>query len=72
MTYQLPDVEDKVLEAIHQKPTAEIQACPNYDIEFAGSLMFKRAQWLEGKLIQGPVQHSRLVLATQPALRPKP
>ena len=50
MTYQLPEVEKKVLQVIHKKPTADIMACENYDLDFVASLMLKRAQWLETKL----------------------
>ena len=45
--YEIPSVEKKIISMNYQTSTADILKCSNYNIRSAGSLMLKRAQWLE-------------------------
>ena len=50
--YQLPEVEEKIVNWFCQRPTADILQCENYDIFSAAPLLLRRAQWLETELVR--------------------
>ena len=48
--YQFTDVENKVLQVIYQRSTADMLACRNYDITFVATLLLRHSQWLEKRV----------------------